>query len=77
MYKRQAIIHGPKTANFSEDFQELLASGSSTELLETDELAKLIKHKNFDNQIKNARSLLQGRIRAVQDLSNDILLMLN
>ena len=72
-----AIIHGPKTANFSEDFQELLASGSSTELLETDELAKLIKHKNFDNQIKNARSLLQGKIRTVQDLSNDILLMLN
>ena len=72
-----AIIHGPKTANFSEDFQELLASGSSTELLETDELAKLIKHKNFDNQIKNARSLLQGKIRAVQNLSNDILLMLN
>ena len=72
-----AIIHGPKTANFSEDFQELLASGSSTELLETDELDNLIKHKNFDNQIKNARSLLQGKIRAVQDLSNDIVLMLN
>ncbi len=71
------VLHGPKTANFSEDFQELLASDSSTELLETGELAKAIKHKNFDNQIKNAKSLLQKKIGAVKDLSNDILLMLN
>ncbi len=72
-----AVLHGPMTANFSEDFKELLASGSSTELLGTDELGKLITHKNFDNQIKNARSLLQRKINAVKDLSNDILLMLN
>jgi len=72
-----AILHGPKTANFSEDFKELLASGSSTEILETEELAKLITHKNFDNQIKNARSLLQKKISSVRDLSNDILLMLD
>ena len=72
-----AVLHGPKTANFSEDFQELLTSGSSTELLETVELAKVIKHKNFDNQLKNAKLLLQRKISAVQHLSNDILLMLN
>ena len=72
-----AVLHGPKTANFSEDFKELLASGSSTELLETEEMADLIIHKNFDNQIENARSLLQRKIRAVRDLSNDILLILD
>jgi len=72
-----AILHGSNTANFSEDFKELLASGSSTEILETDELANVITQKNFDSQIKNARSLLQKKMSAVQDLSNDILLMLN
>ena len=72
-----AVLHGPRTANFSEDFKELLASGSSTELLKTEELAKIITHKNFDDQIKNARSLLQRKIGAVRDLSKDILLMLN
>jgi len=72
-----AVLHGSNTANFSEDFKELLASGSSTEILETDELANVITQKNFDSQIKNARSLLQKKMSAVQDLSNDILLMLN
>ena len=72
-----AVLHGPKTANFSEDFKELLASGSSTEILETDELADVLTNKNFDSQIKNARLLLQRKINTVKDLSNDILLILN
>ena len=70
-------IKGNKRSNFSEDFKELLASGSSTEILETDELAEVIRYKNFGNQIKNARSLLLKKMNAVKDLSNDILLMLN
>jgi 3-deoxy-D-manno-octulosonic-acid transferase len=72
-----AVLHGSKTANFAEDFKELLASDSSTEILETDELAKIITQTNFDQQIKNASSLLQKKLSAVKDLANDILLLLN
>ncbi len=72
-----AVLHGPKTANFSEDFKELLVSDSSTEVLDGDDLIKSITQTNFDKQIRNARSLLQKKIRAVKDLSNDILLLLN
>ena len=72
-----AILHGSKTANFAEDFKELLASESSTEILETDEMAKLITQTNFDQQIKNASSLLQKKMSAVKDLSNDILLLVS
>ena len=72
-----AVLHGSKTANFSEDFKELLVSDSSTEVLDGDDLVRMITKTNFDKQIRNARSLLQKKIRAVKDLSNDILLLLN
>ena len=72
-----AVLHGSKTANFSEDFKELLISGSSTEVLERDDLVRMITQTNFDKQVRNARSLLQRKIKAVKDLSNDILLLLN
>ena len=72
-----AVLHGPKTANFSEDFKELLVSDSSTEVLDGDDFVRIITQTNFDKQIRNARSLLQKKIRAVKDLSNDILLLLN
>ena len=72
-----AVLHGSKTANFSEDFKELLVSGSSTEVLERDDLVRMITQTNFDKQVRNARSLLQRKIKAVKDLSNDILLLLN
>ena len=72
-----AVLHGSKTANFSEDFKELLISGSSTEVLERDDLVRMITKTNFDKQVRNARSLLQRKIKAVKDLSNDILLLLN
>ena len=72
-----AVLHGPKTANFSEDFKELLVSDSSTEVVDGDDLIRIITQTNFDKQIRNARSLLQKKIRAVKDLSNDILLLLN
>ncbi len=72
-----AVLHGPKTANFSQDFKELLVSDSSTEVLDGDDLVRIITQTNFDKQIRNARSLLQEKIRAVKDLSNDILLLLN
>ena len=72
-----AVLHGSKTANFSEDFKELLVSGSSTEVLERDDLVRMITQTNFDKQVRNARSLLQKKIKAVKDLSNDILLLLN
>ena len=72
-----AVLHGSKTANFSEDFKELLISGSSTEVLERDDLVRMITQTNFDKQVRNARSLLQKKIKAVKDLSNDILLLLN
>jgi 3-deoxy-D-manno-octulosonic-acid transferase len=72
-----AVLHGSKTANFAEDFKDLLASESSTEILETDEMAKLITQTNFDQQIKNASLLLQKKLTAIKDLSNDILLLLS
>jgi len=72
-----AVLHGSKTANFSEDFKELLVSGSSTEVLERHDLVRMITQTNFDKQVRNARSLLQRKIKAVKDLSNDILLLLN
>lgn len=72
-----AVLHGSKTANFSEDFKELLVSGSSTEVLERDDLVRMITQTNFDKQVRNAKSLLQKKIKAVKDLSNDILLLLN
>ena len=72
-----AVLHGSKTANFSEDFKELLVSGSSTEVLERDDLVRMITQTNFDKQVRNARSLLQSKIKSVKDLSNDILLLLN
>ena len=72
-----AVLHGSKTANFSEDFKELLISGSSTEVLERDDLVRMITQTNFDKQVRNARSLLQRKTKAVKDLSNDILLLLN
>ena len=72
-----AVLHGSKTANFSEDFKELLISGSSTEVLERDDLVRMITQTNFDKQVRNARSLLQKKIKSVKDLSNDILLLLN
>ena len=72
-----AVLHGSNTANFSEDFKELLISGSSTEVLERDDLVRMITQTNFDKQVRNARSLLQRKIKAAKDLSNDILLLLN
>ena len=72
-----AVLHGPKTANFSEDFKELLVSDSSTEVLDGNDFVRIITQTNFDKQIRNASSLLQKKIKAVKDLSNDILLMLN
>ncbi len=71
-----AVLHGSKTANFSEDFKELLISGSSTEVVERDHLVRLITQTTFDKQIQNAGSLLQKKLKAVKDLSNDILLLL-
>ena len=72
-----AVLHGPKTANFSEDFKELLVSDSSTEVLDGNDFVRIITQTNFDKQIRNARSLLQKKIRAVKDLSDDILLLLD
>ena len=72
-----AVLHGSKTANFSEDFKELLVSDSSSEGLERDDLVRMVTKTNFDKQIRNAKSLLQKKVRAVKNLSNDILLLLN
>ena len=72
-----AVLHGSKTANFSEDFKELLVSDSSSEVLERDDLVRMVTKTNFDKQIRNAKSLLQKKVRAVKNLSNDILLLLN
>jgi len=40
-------------------------------------MAKLITQTNFDQQIKNASLLLQKKLTAIKDLSNDILLLLS
>ena len=40
-------------------------------------MSKLITQTNFDQQIKNASSLLQKKMGAVKDLSNDILLLVS
>ena len=56
-----AVLHGSKTANFSEDFKELLVSDSSTEVFDGDDLVRMITKTNFDKQIRNARSLLQKK----------------
>ncbi len=72
-----AILHGPRTANFKTDFEQLGQDNGAIKVTDADTLAHALSSADLNTTAQNATKTIQKASHATDQLSTDLLKLLD